>query len=124
MKQKARAKNSLIWLFEPLESDPGFVRRKLFGFEAAYLDGFLYAAVNEGEEPWRGMLVATSREHHSAIRKQFPQLKPHAVLGKWLYISASHPKFESTATDIIALALRRDPRLGVESSSPRARPRP
>jgi hypothetical protein len=123
VKRKAKKTNSLVWLFEPLESDAGFVQRKLFGFDAAYLDGFLYAAVSEGEELWSGMLVATSREHHAALGKQFPSLKPHPVLGKWLYISLSHKKFEATATEIIALALRRDPRLGVESSSPKARPR-
>jgi hypothetical protein len=36
-------------------------------------------------------------------------------LGKWLYLSQAHPEFESVAVDLAALALKRDPRLGVES---------
>ena len=114
--KKIKKKNALLWLFEPLEGDRRFVRRKLFSFDAAYLDGRLYVAVNDGEEPWSGMLVCTSREHHAALLADFPQLTSHPVLGKWLYLSQTHPEFESVATDIVALALRRDRRLGVESS--------
>ena len=122
MKAKLKKKNPLLWLFEPFEDDPRFVQRKLFSFDAAYLDGRLYVAVNDGKEPWSGMLVCTSREHHAALREEFPQLKPHKILGKWLYLSQAHPDFESVAPAIVALALRRDPRLGVESSrQPRGR---
>lgn len=121
MKPKSKKKNTLLWLFEPLEDDPRFIQRKLFSFDAAYLDGLLYVAVTNGKEPWCGLLVCTSREHHEALVSEFPQLEPHKVLGKWLYISQSHHDFESTATAVVALALRRDPRLGVESSASRRR---
>lgn len=114
--KKPKKKNPLLWLFEPFEDEPRYVRRKLFSFDAAYLDSKLYVAVNDGEEPWSGMLVCTSREHHAALRGEFPQLTPHPVLGKWLYLSQAHPEFESVATEIVALALRRDRRLGVEST--------
>lgn len=120
MKAKLKKKNSFLWLFEPLEDDPGFIQRKLFGFDAAYLDGLLYVALRDGGvEPWSGLLVCTERKHHAALLSEFPKLKPHKVLGKWLHISYLHPEFESTATAIIALAIRRDARLGVESSAPR-----
>jgi hypothetical protein len=114
----AKKKNALLWLFEPLLDDPRFVKRKLFSFDAAYLDGKLYVAVNDGEEPWSGLLVCTSREHHAALVAEYPQLAPHEVLGKWLYLSQAHPEFESVAMEMVALALRRDRRLGVESSAP------
>jgi hypothetical protein len=123
VKKKLKKRNSFLWLFEPLENDPRFVPKKLFGFDAAYLDGRLYAAVKDGVEPWSGLLVCTARQHHAALLQEFPMLRPHSVLGKWLHIPHSHPEFETTATTIIALALRRDARLGVESSSPRTRPR-
>lgn len=121
VKARIRKKNALLWLFEPLLDDPRFVQRKLFSFDAAYLDGKLYVAVNDGEEPWSGLLVCTSREHHAALLAEYPQLRPHEVLGKWLYLSQSHAEFESVATDMVALALRRDRRLGVESSAPGVR---
>lgn len=118
---RTKPKNSLLWIYESLEEDPGFFLRKLFSFDAAYLDGRLYLAVAAGKEPWNGLLVCTSREHHTAIRKQFPQLVSHKVLGKWLYLSLSHPEFESIAFALAGMACKRDPRLGVESK-PRKRP--
>lgn len=86
MKGKIKKKNALLWLVEPLEEDPRFVQRKFSHLDAAYLDGLLYVAVRDGREPWSGLLVCTSREHHSALVAEFPQLAPHGVLGKWLYI--------------------------------------
>jgi hypothetical protein len=115
MKLKAKPKNSLLWLFEPLEDDPGYFQRKLFSFDAAYLDGRLYLAVADGKAPWNGLLVCTFREHHAALRAEFPQLAPHKILGKWLHLPLSHPHFETFALELVALARKRDPRLGVES---------
>lgn len=116
-KGKIKPKNPLLWIFEALEDDPRFVLRKLFSFDAAYLDGRLYLAVAGGKEPWNGMMVCTSREHHESLRGQFPQLKAHKVLGKWLYLSQAHPEFESVAVELAALARKRDARLGVESKA-------
>lgn len=107
-------KNPLMWIFEPLEDNPRLVRKKLFSFDAVYLDGLLYLAVSEGKEPWNGLLVCTSHQHHGAIQSQFPQLKPHPVLGKWLYLSQLHPDFEAVAPELVELAAKRDRRLGVE----------
>lgn len=123
-REKIKRTNSLLWLFEPLESDPSFFRRKLFSFDAAYLDGRLYVAVKDGKEPWAGLLVCTSRERHAELVSEFPELTPHKVLGKWLYLAQTHPAFESMATEIVSLALRRDPRLGVDPSVSRRRSQP
>ena len=121
MKRKSKPKNSLLWIFEALEDDPKFFQRKLFSFDAAYLDDRLYLAVADGKEPWNGLLVCTSREHHTALRNEFPQLTPHKVLGKWLHLPLSHPEFETIALELAAIARKRDPRLGVKSQ-PRKRP--
>jgi hypothetical protein len=115
MNRKLKPKNSLLWLFEPLEGDPNFFQTKLFSFDVAHLDGRLYLAIATGEEPWNGLLVCTSREHHAALRDQYPELVPHKILRKWLHLSASHPQFETIAIEIADLARRRDPMLGVES---------
>jgi hypothetical protein len=115
-KSRIKTRNPLLWIFEPLEDDPRFFTRKLFSFDAAHLDNRLYLAVATGEEPWNGLLVCTSREHHVSILRQFSQLISHQVLGKWLYLSQAHPEFESVATELANLARKRDPRLGVESN--------
>jgi hypothetical protein len=109
--------NSLLWLFEPLEEEPRFVRQKFFFLDAAYLGGRLYLALVDREEPWSGLLVCTSREHHVSLQADFSQLTSHSVLGKWLYLSQSHVDFESVAPELVILAKRRDPRLGVETGT-------
>jgi hypothetical protein len=112
---KIKTKKSLLWIFEALEDDPRFVLRKLFSFDAAYLDGRLYLAAAGGKEPWNGLMVCTAREHHESIQSQYPQLVSHEVLGKWLYLSQTHPDFERIAIELAGMARKRDPRLGVDA---------
>jgi hypothetical protein len=120
---RIKRKNGLLWLFEPFEDDPGFVKARMFGFDTAYLDGKLYLAVRDGSnsgterDEWDGLLVCTSREHHDALRGEYPELVPHKILGKWLYMPQGHPAFENVARGIVELAAGRDPRLGVEAST-------
>lgn len=113
----ARKVHPYAWLWESLEADATFVLRAMFGAKAVHLDGRMIFCFSAGEEPWRGMLVCTSREHHAALLAQFPDLAPHPVLPKWLYLPEAHPDFERTATRLVQLARQRDPRLGVETQT-------
>ena len=101
------------WLWEPLEAEPSFVLRAMFGTKAAYLNGRLVLCFSARAEPWRGVLVATEREHHASLIQEFPSLSPHPILPKWLYLPDSVSNFESTAAHLVKLARQRDPRLGV-----------
>jgi hypothetical protein len=101
------------WLWEPLAGDATFVLRSMFGTKTAYLDGRIVLCFSAGEEPWRGVLVCTDRERQPALQKEFPELRPHAILPKWLYLPESDDRFEAVATALVGLARRRDPRLGV-----------
>jgi hypothetical protein len=101
------------WLWEPLETDPTFVVRSMFGAKSVYLDGRLVLAFCAGEEPWRGLLVCTERAHHDSLRADFPALCPHAVLPKWLYLPEAGDGFERDAAALVMLARRRDPRIGI-----------
>lgn len=101
------------WLWEPLETDATYVRRAMFGAQAVYLEGLMMLCFCAGEEPWRGVLVCTSREHHAALRADFPVLAPHSILPKWLYLPESADTFERDAAALVALARRRDPRIGI-----------
>ena len=119
---KIREENPLLWIFEPFMAREDFARRRMFGHDALYLRGRLQLLVGaSGEEPWNGMLVATSREHHDGIRGSAPSLEPHSVLGKWLYISQSHAEFETTVSQVQALLRRNDERIGVESGAKKKR---
>jgi hypothetical protein len=92
----------------------------MFGGRAAYLDGRLMLYFTAGQEPWRGVLVCTEHVHHEALIAEFPDLSAHPVLPKWLYLAESADRFELVAERLVALAKRRDARLGV---SPRPKKR-
>ena len=116
--EKIRQPHRHEWLWEPLEAEATFVLRSMFGAKAAYLDGKLILCFCARDEPWRGVLVCTERSHHPALLAEFPVLRPHPILPKWLYLPESNDRFESIATRLVTLSRRRDPRLGV-SPQPR-----
>jgi len=118
---RARLIHRHAWLWEPLEPDPTFVLRPMFGAKAVYLDGRLVLCYCAGEEPWRGILVCTSREHHPALQAEFARLTPHPVLPKWLYLPESDPDFERLGIKLVRLARQRDPRLGITPGARRRR---
>jgi hypothetical protein len=103
-----------LWIFEPLLDDAGFVQSRMFGIDTAYLDGKIYLAVGGKQEPWNGLMLCTSREHHAKLLERYPQLQVHPVLGKWLYLSQKHSEFERVALEVAEMTRRRDPLLGVE----------
>ena len=110
---RPRRVHRYAWLWEPLESDPSFVLRAMFGTKAVYLDGRLVLCLSAGEEPWRGVLVCTEKAHQPSLRADFPALVPHPILPKWLYLAESGDAFERVAERLVVLARRRDPRIGV-----------
>jgi hypothetical protein len=117
---RARPVHRHQWLWEPLAAEPGFVLRTMFGAKAVYLDGKLMCCFCAGEEPWRGMLVSTDRSRHAGLQAEFPELTPHPILPKWLYLPETADRFEQAAARLVTLARQRDPRIGVV---PPAKPR-
>ncbi|MGK5087305.1 hypothetical protein WDW86_07080 [Bdellovibrionota bacterium FG-2] len=114
MKPKVRQNHPLQWILEELETNPEFFQKKMFGALAGYLYGRLVVLVGADAEPWNGLMVPTEREFHASLLEEFPALKNHPILGKWLYISQNHPDFEEIAQRVIKLIKKRDPRIGVE----------
>ena len=118
----AKPAHRYAWLWEPLEADPSFELKPMFGSKAVRLDGKQYFCFFAKAEPWRGVLGCTDRAHHPSLQGEFPALRPHKVLGKWLYLREASEDFERVAQRLVQMALRRDARLGVESSPRRERP--
>ncbi|MGF6485574.1 hypothetical protein QFZ91_007801 [Paraburkholderia sp. JPY419] len=106
--------NSLLWIFDAFERDPTYLRRRMFGSDAAYIDGLLCLVAADRDKPWNGLLVCTSQERHAALITDLPALRPHPVLRKWLYVPQEDPAFEDTVEQLTALVLEGDPRVGVE----------
>lgn len=117
----ARVVHPYAWLWEPLAEEPSFVLRPMFGTRAVYLDGRLMLCFSPRQEPWRGVLVATSPEHHAALLAAFPGLRVHPVLAKWLYLPESDDAFERTAVALVQAVRRRDPRIGVQPPAKKSR---
>lgn len=93
----------------------------MFGCLAFYRDGLLTLILTgEGDEPWNGVMVATDRERHASLTEEFSALVSHPVLGKWLYLSAASPAFESVAERLVGLVASRDARVGVAPKPKRA----
>ncbi len=114
MRVRIKKTHPLEWLLEPLEGHSGYLRKKMFGCEAVYIDGKLMIGLVAGDEPWNGILVATHRDCHTDLQKEWKSLQSHSVLGKWLYLSQTDPSFEETAMAIVDSVKRGDPRIGVE----------
>ena len=66
------------------------------------------------EDPWNGFLLCTSREFHPMLIGDYYGLKPHPVLGKWLYLAQAQDCFEEIAQQLVHQILKQDPRIGVE----------
>jgi hypothetical protein len=73
-----------------------------------------------GRWKWHGVLICTDHAHHAAIIKAFPQLAPHHILKKWLYIDSRHDDFEPTMERVAEAIARDDQRFGIQ---PRPRKR-
>ena len=119
---KAKRQHPLQWILEPLEVEPSFFQKHMFGCQAAYLYGRLVLVLAAKQEPWNGLMVCTSREHHSALLAEYPGLQAHPVLPKWLYLTKSSNEFEETAQQLVLQTLKNDKRIGVEPGGKRKRP--
>ena len=110
----SKIRNSLLWIFEAFERESGYLCKRMFGCDAAYLDGLLCLVAADRDAPFNGLLVCTSQDRHAALIHDMPALRPHSVLGKWLYVPQADPAFEDTAAQLSACVLARDARIGVE----------
>jgi hypothetical protein len=90
----------------------------MFGGLAAYLFGrqmmLLVEPTKSGRWKWHGVLICTDYAHHPGIIREFPQLAPHDVLRKWLYIDSRHQEFESTVERLAEAMVRNDRRFGIQ----------
>ena len=105
------------WIFEPFAEHPTFCSKRMFGGLAAFVFErqmlVLVEPVSTGRWNWHGALICTGYEHHASLRAQFPALKPHDVLGKWLFIGSAHEEFESTMGAVAQRIAANDRRFGI-----------
>jgi hypothetical protein len=111
------------WILESFVEQPTFFTRRMFGGLAAYLFErqmlLLVEPTKSGRWKWHGVLVCTDYPQHGSIQAEFPALKPHQVLRKWLFIDATHEDFESTMEAVAHRVASNDRRFGILPGSPK-----
>jgi hypothetical protein len=113
------------WILETFCEHPTFFKKRMFGGLAAYLFErqmlLLVEPTKSGRWHWHGVLVCTDYKHHPSLQAQFPALKPHEILRKWLFIDSAHEDFETTMDAVAKRVAANDRRFGIlpKSSKPR-----
>jgi hypothetical protein len=105
------------WIFKVFQDHPSFFTKGMFGGLAAYLFGrqmlLLVEPTKSGRWTWHGVLICTELAHQPSIVAEFPQLAPHDILKKWLYIDSRHQEFEPAMERVAEAIARDDPRFGI-----------
>src|SRR5262245_6662327 len=91
----------------------------MFGCLAVYVDEKIVLILRDKRDHTAaddGVWLATSKEHHQSLRRDFASMRSIAVLGKevtgWQVLPASAPDFECAALRACELIAANDPRIG------------
>ncbi|WP_437529744.1 hypothetical protein WME79_48345 [Sorangium sp. So ce726] len=92
--------------------------RPMFGCVAVYVEDKIVLILRDKPAPAQdnGVWLATTEEHHAALRPEFPNMRSIEVLGSgvtgWQVLPAEAPDFEEAALRACALIEAGDPRIG------------
>lgn len=92
--------------------------RPMFGCVAVYVEDKIVLILRDKPAPSQdnGVWLATTEEHHAALRPEFPNMRSIEVLGSgvtgWQVLPADAPDFEEAALRACALIRSGDPRIG------------
>jgi hypothetical protein len=100
--------------------------RPMFGCLAIYVEDKIVLVLRDkrNETADNGVWLATIKEHHESLRREFPSMRSIQVLGKkvtgWQVLPADAPDFEEAALRACELIVARDPRIGKVPGARRA----
>ena len=94
------------------------ILKPMFGCHAIYIGEKIVIVLrnkNEGTED-NGIWLATQREHHPGLSKDFPSLRSIRILGgensAWQLLPLEADDFEESAMKLCDMILHHDPRIG------------
>ena len=99
-------------------SSLSFYTRPMFGCLAIYLADKIVLILRDKPNHIsdNGVWLATTEEHHTSLRREFPNLRSIGVLGKkvtgWQVLPADAPDFEEAAMRACELVVAGDSRIG------------
>jgi hypothetical protein len=100
--------------------------RPMFGCLALYIREKIVLILRDHRDAVadNGVWIATMEQHHETLRREFPNMRSIAVLGKgkthWQVLPADAPDFEEAALRVCELIATRDPRIGKVPGARRA----
>jgi hypothetical protein len=92
--------------------------RSMFGCLAVYVGEKIVLILRDKRDQTadNGVWLATTEEHHSSLRREFPNMRSIQVLGTkvtgWQVLPADAPDFEEAALRACELIFAKDPRIG------------
>jgi len=116
--KKGRKKLPFDFVLAELD-ELGPTTRPMFGCHAVYVDEKIVFILRDKKNPPEddGVWVATTREHHEALRRALPSLRSITVLAGggvtgWQILPAEAEDFEESVLLACEMVRRRDPRVG------------
>jgi hypothetical protein len=100
--------------------------RSMFGCLAVYVADKIVLILRDKRENTadNGVWLATTKDHHDSLRREFPNMRSIEVLGKgvtnWQVLPADAPDFEEAALRACEYILAADPRIGKVPGARRA----
>jgi hypothetical protein len=92
--------------------------RPMFGCLAVYVADKIVVILRDkrDETADNGVWLATTKDHHASLRREFPSMRSIQVLGKgetgWQVLPVDAPDFEEAALRACERILAADPRIG------------
>jgi hypothetical protein len=92
--------------------------RQMFGCFAVYTGGKITLILRKRKDhrSMNGIWLATRKEHHASLKKDFPSLRSIPLLGRdptnWQMVPERAGDFEASVIRACELVSRRDPRIG------------
>ncbi|MGZ3696438.1 MAG: hypothetical protein ACXVBL_19320 [Bdellovibrionota bacterium] len=92
--------------------------KPMFGCTAVYSGEKILFILRKREKPLSddGIWIATTPEHYASLKKDLPSIRSIEIFGPgptgWQNIPAQSVQFEEDALRAVALALKKDPRIG------------
>jgi|GEM_PF-676305 TfoX C-terminal domain. len=102
----AKEPGELKWI-EDLLPEGYYHRKSMFGGFSYYIGEKMVLLIFESDDKrWNGCMFPVDKEYQATALASFPQLVPHTILPKWLYLSVNTENFDEVASDIMKHVLR------------------
>ncbi|WP_413613122.1 TfoX/Sxy family DNA transformation protein [Bdellovibrio sp. HCB-110] len=102
----AKEPGELKWI-EELLPEERYRRKSMFGGFAYYIEDKIVLLIFESDDKrWNGVMFPVEREFQPQALGKFPELSPHSILPKWLYLPIHTEGFDELVSDIIREVLR------------------